>query len=105
MTTTISQSRCLAAQTARSSADACCAICAEGLVRQFGGVRAVDGVDLRLGRGARQDAGVEPGRDAPVGERALGPVGIGRLGLDLDEQLLSLLPPLRASGGVVVAAA
>jgi ABC-2 type transport system ATP-binding protein len=51
MTTTISQAGCMAAETARPGAYARHAICAEGLVRQFGGVRAVDGVDLRIPAG------------------------------------------------------
>src|SRR5215472_14246363 len=50
MTTTIPQARRLE-QTARPEAYARHAICAEGLVRQFGGVRAVDGVDLRIPAG------------------------------------------------------
>src|SRR5262249_41789879 len=55
MTTTISRAPCLAAETARPgsrpTAGAGYAICAEGLVRQFGGVRAVDGVDLQIPAG------------------------------------------------------
>jgi ABC-2 type transport system ATP-binding protein len=55
MTTTISRARCLAAETARPgsrpAAGAGYAICTEGLVRQFGGVRAVDGVDLQIPAG------------------------------------------------------
>src|SRR5215470_2000171 len=55
MTTTISQARRPAPQSAgpgsRPAAGAGYAIRAEGLVRQFGGVRAVDGVDLRIPAG------------------------------------------------------
>ena len=51
MTTTISRALCVAAETAWPGAYARYAICAEGLVRQFGGVRAVDGVDLRIPAG------------------------------------------------------
>jgi ABC-2 type transport system ATP-binding protein len=55
MTTTVSQARRSVPEIARPgswpAADAGYAIRAEGLVRQFGGVRAVDGVDLRIPAG------------------------------------------------------
>ncbi len=51
MSTTISQARPSAAEIARPDADAGYAICAEALIRQFGEVRAVDEVDLRIPAG------------------------------------------------------
>jgi ABC-2 type transport system ATP-binding protein len=51
MSTTISEAGPSAGQIARPDADAGYAICAEALIRQFGEVRAVDEVDLRIPAG------------------------------------------------------
>src|SRR5258706_5522703 len=51
MSTTISQARPSAAEIARPDGGAGYAICAEALIRQFGEVRAVDEVDLRIPAG------------------------------------------------------
>src|SRR5258708_33951312 len=51
MSTTISEAGPSAAEIARPDADAGYAICAEALIRQFGEVRAVDNVDLRIPAG------------------------------------------------------
>src|SRR5258707_9406545 len=78
MSTTISQARPSAAEIARPDADAGYAICAEALIRQFGEVRAVDEVDLRI----------------PAGEiyGFLGPNGAGK------HSLLTLGATMKAQG-------